>query len=35
MPRSKCVQLYELDELADLGTAEAMERFRALGVGGK
>ena len=28
-------QLYELDELADLGTGEGMERFRALGVGGK
>jgi len=28
-------QLYELDELADLGTADALERFRALGVGGK
>ncbi len=27
--------LYELDELADLGTGEGVERFRALGVGGK
>lgn len=28
-------QLYDLDELADLGTGEGLERFRALGVGGK
>ena len=28
-------QLYDLDDLASLGTGEGMERFRALGVGGK
>jgi hypothetical protein len=28
-------QLFELDELADFGSGEALERFRALGVGGK